>query len=78
MFRFLAAVMTRYTLAAAFCVTLTAGDLAQLQRLEEKSRMFELSDACCRIAPAPKVRACAAPQLPYHCALSESGRTPPV
>jgi hypothetical protein len=44
MFRFLAAVMTRYILAVACCVTLTADDLPQLQQLEEKHRMFELRD----------------------------------
>jgi predicted aspartyl protease len=44
MVRFLAAVMTRYILAVACCVTLTAGDLTQLRQLEEKHRMFELRD----------------------------------
>ena len=44
MVRFLAAVMTRYILAVACCVTVTAGNLAQLQQIEEKHRMFELRD----------------------------------
>ena len=36
--------MMRYILAVACCVTLTAGDLAQLRQLEEKHRTFELRD----------------------------------
>lgn len=44
MVSFVAAVMKRYIVAVACCVTLTAGDLAQLQRLEEKNRMFEVRD----------------------------------
>lgn len=44
MVRFSAAVMTRYILAVACCVTLTAADLTQLRQLEEKHRMFELRD----------------------------------
>ena len=44
MVRFHAAVMTRYILAAACCVTLMAGDLTRLRQLEERHRMFELRD----------------------------------
>lgn len=41
---FFPASITRCLLAAVACVALNAGDLAQLQQLEEKHRMFELRD----------------------------------
>lgn len=44
MVRFLEAVVTRYILAVACCVTLAAGGLTQFRQLEEKHRMFELRD----------------------------------
>jgi hypothetical protein len=43
MVRLRAAVITRF-LAVACCLTLTAGDLTQLQRFEEKHRIFEMRD----------------------------------
>ena len=44
MVHFLSGVMTRYILAVAGCVTLTAGDLTQLRQFEEKHRIFEMRD----------------------------------